>query len=231
MKGNLYVVATPIGNLKDFTYRAKEVLDDVDIIAVEDTRVSKKLLRKYNISTSVIPLHDANENYMSRKLINKVLDGASLAIISDAGTPCISDPGYNLINLASKKGIKTIPIPGPCSVSAALSISGIPTDHYYFEGFLPKKKGRKTKFKFLESLPVTLVIFESPHRLVKTLNDINTNIVKRIVSICKEMTKIFEEKYTGNIDDAINHFSKSKPKGEYVISVAKKDYKYNINEE
>ncbi len=231
MKGDLYVVATPIGNLKDFTYRAKEVLDVVDIIAVEDTRVSKKLLSKYNISTSIIPLHDANENYVSKRLVNKILDGASLAIISDAGTPCISDPGYSLVNLASKKAIKIIPIPGPCSVSAALSISGIPTDHYYFEGFLPKKKGRKTKFKFLESLPVTLVIFESPHRLVKTLNDINTNLGKRIVSICKEMTKVFEEKYTGNIDDAINHFSKSKTKGEYVILVAKKDYKYNIDEE
>ena len=192
MNGCLYVVATPIGNLSDLTYRAEAVLKDVDIIAAEDTRTSRKLLNHYKIATKVIPYHDKNEVFQAQKILSKLDNGLSIAIISDAGTPCISDPGYRLVNLAKIKKIDVISIPGPSSVTSALSISGLPTDHFYFEGFLPPKKGRKTRFESLEFLPATIVIFESPHRILKTLKDISSYWGNRAVSVCRELTKLYE---------------------------------------
>ena len=185
MAGTLYVVGTPIGNLSDLTFRAETTLKAVNLIAAEDTRTSKKLLRHYNIDTPLIAYHDNNEINQARNLVNKLNSGDSIAIISDAGTPCISDPGYRVVNLAKKERIEVITIPGPSAVTAALSVSGLPTDHFYFEGFLPPKKGRRTRFELLESLPATVVIFESPQRMRRTLSDIQNYLGNRVISICR----------------------------------------------
>ena len=227
MPGTLYVVATPIGNLADLSFRAETTLKDVNLIAAEDTRTSRKLLHHYKISTPVISYHDKNEINQAEKLVNKLNSGDSIAVISDAGTPCISDPGYRLVHLAKKDGIEVITIPGPSALTAALSVSGIPTDHFYFEGFLPPKKGRKTRFELLETLPATVVIFESPQRVLRTLRDIQQYLGNRVVSICRELTKIYEETFLGTVIEAENYFSKSKTRGEFVILVAKKGYTLN----
>ena len=224
MPGTLYVVATPIGNLEDLTFRAKITLKAVDLIAAEDTRTSRRLLAYYDIDTPLISYHDNNEINQSKKLVEKLKNGHSIAIITDAGTPGISDPGYRIVNLANKENIKVVAIPGPSAVTAALSVSGIPTDHFYFEGFLPPKKGRKTRFELLESLPATVVIFESPLRVIRTLTDIHNHWGNRIISVCRELTKIYEETFLGTIMDAIVYFSKSNPKGEFVLLIAKKEY-------
>jgi len=222
--GILYVVGTPIGNLSDLTHRAEYTLKSVDLIAAEDTRVSRKLLNHYDINVPLISYHDKNEKFQANKLVGRLMLGENIALISDAGTPCISDPGYLLVNSARKMEIRVITIPGPSAVTAALSISGIPTDHYYFEGFLPTKKGRKTRFELLESLSATIVIYESPLRIIRTLNDIDKYWGTRVLSICRELTKIYEENFIGNVEEAIEYFEKSKPKGEFVIMVAKKHY-------
>ena len=224
MAGTLYVVAPPIGNLGDLTYRAETTLKAVDLIAAEDTRTSRKLLGHYNISTPLVAYHDNNEINQAKKLFDKLNKGDSIAIISDAGTPCVSDPGYRIVNLARKENIEVVTIPGPSAVTAALSVSGMPTDHFYFEGFLPPKKGRKTRFELLESLPATVVIFESPQRVIRTLKDIHNYWGNRIISVCRELTKMYEETFLGTIMDVEIHFSKSKPKGEFVLLVAKKGY-------
>ena len=224
MAGTLYVVGTPIGNLADLTYRAETTLKAVDLIAAEDTRTSRKLLDHYNISTPLIAYHDNNEINQAKKLFDKLNKGDSIAIISDAGTPGISDPGYRIVNLAGKENIEVVTIPGPSAVTAALSVSGMPTDHFYFEGFLPPKKGRKTRFELLESLPATVVIFESPQRVIRTLKDIHNYWGNRIISVCRELTKMYEETLLGTVTDAEIYFSKSKPKGEFVLLVAKKGY-------
>ena len=225
MAGTLYVVATPIGNLGDLTYRAETILKAVDLIAAEDTRTSRKLLTYYGIDIPLIAYHDNNEINQAKKLVDKLNNGDSIAVISDAGTPGISDPGYRIVNLANKEKIEIIAIPGPSAVTSALSIAGIPTDHFYFEGFLPPKKGRKTRFELLESLPATVVIFESPQRVIRTLNDIHNYWGDRIISVCRELTKMYEESFLGTITDALEYFSKSKPKGEFVLLVAKERYK------
>ena len=227
MPGTLYVVATPIGNLADLSFRAETTLKDVNLIAVEDTRISRKLLHHYKIRTPVISYHDKNEINQAEKLVNKLNSGNSIAVISDAGTPCISDPGYRLVHLAKKEGIEVIAIPGPSALTAALSVSGIPTDHFYFEGFLPPKKGRKPRFELLETLPATVVIFESPQRVLRTLKDIQQYWGNRVVSICRELTKIYEETFLGTVIEAENYFLKSKTRGEFVILVAKKGYTLN----
>ena len=224
MYGILYVVGTPIGNLSDLTNRAVTTLEEVDYIASEDTRTSKKLLAHYNINTPLIAYHDNNEINQAKNLVNKIKSGNSIAIVSDAGTPCISDPGYRVVNLAKKEGINIRAIPGPSAVTAALSVSGIPTDHFYFEGFLPPKKGRKTRFELLESLPATVVIFESPHKILRTLSDIHSYWGNRIISVCRELTKIYEESFLGTVEEAENYFGQSKPKGEFVVLIAKNGY-------
>ena len=175
-------------------------------------------------NAAVIAYHDNNEINQAKKLVKKLKNGDSIGIISDAGTPGISDPGYRIVNLARKENIAVITIPGPSAVTAALSVAGIPTDHFYFEGFMPPKKGRKTRFELLESLPATVVIFESPHRVVRTLKDIHNYWGNRIISVCRELTKMYEETLLGTVMDAVIYFSKSKPKGEFVLLVAKKGY-------
>ena len=225
MKGELYVVSTPIGNLEDITIRAVEILKKVDLIAVEDTRVSGRLLSKYNIKNNLIPFHVQNENSKVDYIVKLLLSGKKIAIISDAGTPCISDPGYLLVNKSRELDINVYSIPGPSSLTASLSISGLPSERFFFEGFLPKKKGRLSRLNFLASLDVSVVLFESPHRLCKTLNDIMFNIGDRYVSICKEITKINETNYFNRLSQMIDQFSKlEKIKGEYVIVIAKEGY-------
>ena len=225
MAGILYVVATPIGNLGDMTRRAIDVLSDVDVIASEDTRVTRRLLSHFDIENRCVSYHDNNEQYRSEELVKSLIDGNSVALVSDAGTPCISDPGYRVVNLAKQSRIEVVSVPGPSAVTAALSISGLPTDHFFFEGFLPKKKGRQTRFQFLSSLEASIVVYESPMRIIKTLNDISTLMGDtRIVSVCREITKKFEEAFMGTIGDAIAYFSQKNPKGEFVIIIAKNGY-------
>ena len=224
MFGKLYVVATPIGNLDDLSYRAEHTLKSVSIIAAEDTRTSKKLLNNFNISTKLIAYHNHNEIHQSKSIVKILKNGDSVALISDAGTPGISDPGYRVVNLALREDINVVSIPGPCSLTAALSISGLPTDRFYFEGFLPPKKGRKTRFELFQRLPATIVIFESPYRIIRTLNDIYNHLGDRVISVCRELTKMYEEVLLCSISDAINHFTSKKVKGELIILIAKDGY-------
>lgn len=225
MIGNLYLISTPIGNLKDITLRSIETLKNVDLIAAEDTRRSGKLLKEYDVNTKMISYFEHNEEIRIKEIIDKLKKGFDIALISDAGTPTISDPGYRLVNEVHKNGIKISSLPGPSSVINALSVSGLPTDHFYFEGFLPRKKGRLTRFKFLSTLPATIILFESPYRLIKTLMDIEKFMGQRIVSVCREMTKIHEEIFRGSLWKTINHFKNKKSiKGEIVILIAKAQY-------
>tara|TARA_B100001750_G_C15390643_1_gene537241 strand:+ start:224 stop:907 length:684 start_codon:yes stop_codon:yes gene_type:complete len=225
LSGKLYIVSTPIGNLQDITSRAITVLSTVEIIACEDTRVTRKLLNFYNIKNKLITYNDFNSLKMSEKIVDILEEGQNVALVSDAGTPCISDPGYRLVNRAHLKKIEVVSIPGASSVHSALSISGLPSDAYFFQGFLPKKKGRKTKFDFLKSLECSIIIFESPKRLKKTLSDIYINMGNRVISICKEISKIYETVYLDKAKNLIEFFSEVNPKGEYVIVISKEGYK------
>ena len=225
MSGKLYVVATPIGNLGDISKRALDVLSCVDAIASEKIQSTKRLLSYFHIDKKCISYHNYNERNRAIYLLNMLVEGRSLALVSEAGTPCISDPGYRIVNLAKKSGIEVIAIPGPSALSASLSICGLPTDHFFFEGFLPKKKGRKTRFKFLLNLDVSIIIYESPIRILKTLNDLSNYMgSNRVVSLCREMTKKFEEVFIGDLDSAIDYFGNKKIKGEFVIVLAKNGY-------
>ena len=225
MLGKLYTISTPIGNLSDFSFRAIEILNEIDYLICEDTRVTKKLLNHYKIKSTLLPYNVFNENKLTDKYIKHLTDGKNMGIVSDAGTPCISDPGYKLVNNCRQLNIEVISIPGPSSLISALSISGLPTDSFYFEGFLPKKKGRKTKFEFLSSIPSTVVLFESPYRLVKTVNDILSFMGNRQICICKELTKVYEEVMFGCVTDILKLLNKiDKLRGEYVIIIAKKGY-------
>ena len=226
MQGILYVIGTPIGNLADISNRAIQVLSEVNLILVEDTRVSKKILNKYNINNKMMVYNNFNEARQCNKILNLLSEGTNIALINDAGTPCISDPGYLIVNACRKQGIDIFSVPGASSLTAALSISGLPTDSFYFEGFLPKKKGRKTKFELLNTFMSTIIIFESPQRVVKSLLDIKKYMGgERRVSIHREITKIYEETFWGSVDDSIEYFSNKKCKGEFIIIIAKKDYK------
>ena len=227
MSGILYIVATPIGNLNDISNRALSILEEVHLIAAEDTRVTKKLLNKYQITNKLISYNNFNENNKYIKIIDLLLDGESIALVSDAGTPLISDPGYRLVNSALQKHIQVLSIPGPSSAIAALSISGLPTDKFYFEGFLPKKKGRQTRFLFLCSMDATIIIYESPKRLLKTIKNIIDFMGDRIISVVKEITKIHESVYLGKASNVIELFDTKNLKGEFIILVAKEGYQIN----
>ena len=226
MQGTLYIVSTPIGNLSDISFRALEILEEVDLIAAEDSRITKRLLNNYKIKNSFIAYNNYNENKRYFDLIEKLKDGKNIALVSDAGTPCISDPGYKVVNTAKTLGINVVTIPGASSVIAALSISGLPSDKFFFEGFLPKKKGRNKRFDFLASLDCTIVIFESPRRILKTLNDIFNNLGNRVIGLCKELTKLHENVKIGYVENIISE-SLDSMKGEYIILVANKKYKIN----
>ncbi len=227
-KGHLFVVGTPIGNLEDITLRAISTLQNVDLILAEDTRNSKKLLSAHNIDTKMMSYHEHSNEKETKKIISLLLDGKNLALISDAGTPTISDPGYGLIRDCIKKEIKIIPIPGASAITTAMSVSGLPSDSFTFFGFLPPKKGRIKKIKELLNVDNTIILFESPFRLEKTLNQLKEYLGNRSVVVGRELTKLYEEIIRGNLEDVIKYFSKSKVKGEIVIMIGKDDDRINF---
>ncbi|WP_136483342.1 16S rRNA (cytidine(1402)-2'-O)-methyltransferase [Vibrio sp. H11] len=190
----LYIVPTPIGNLGDITQRALDVLSNVDVIAAEDTRHTGKLLSHFNIQTKTFALHDHNEQQKAQVLVEKLLAGQSIALVSDAGTPLISDPGYHLVNQCRQAGVKVVPLPGACAVITALSASGLPSDRFSFEGFLPaKSKGRKDKFLEIAKAERTCIFYESPHRITESLQDMLEILgPERDVVLARELTKTFE---------------------------------------
>jgi 16S rRNA (cytidine1402-2'-O)-methyltransferase len=218
-KGALYIVSTPIGNLQDITYRAVNVLNKVDLIAAEDTRHASILLKHYSISTPRVSYYEEIEEERSSELINYLKDGKKIALISNAGTPAISDPGYRLISKAIENDIDIIPIPGATSFVAALVASGMATDRFCFEGFLPKKKGRKTRLREIQEETRTMIFFESPHRTQKTLIDFYEYFGERRCVVAREVTKKYEEFKRGRLSDLIQHFNQVKMRGEFVIIV------------
>jgi len=216
----LYIVPTPIGNLEDFTFRAINVLKDVDLILCEDTRRSKKLLIHYDIETPLRSHHKFNEHKEIGKVVNKILSGEKIALISDAGTPGISDPGFLAVRTCLENNIEVECLPGATALIPALVNSGIPFDKFVFEGFLPVKKGRKTKLEKLGEEERTMVFYESPHKFLKTLKDF-TNCFgpERKVSISRELTKIYEETIRLSLENAVKLFTEKPPKGEFVIII------------
>jgi 16S rRNA (cytidine1402-2'-O)-methyltransferase len=218
--GTLYLVATPIGNLDDITYRAVKILSGVDLIAAEDTRKSKILLDHYQIHKELISYFAFNEAKRTPELIAKLKQGVSIAVISDAGTPGISDPAYRLVHTAIGEGINIIPIPGASAFISALVASGLPTESFVFEGFLPHKKGRKTKLEELSKETRTIILYESPHRILKLLSELLISLSERKIVVARELTKKFEEIFRGSTSEAINHFSSKSIKGEFVLVIS-----------
>ncbi len=217
----LYIVPTPIGNLQDITYRAVETLSNVDLILAEDTRVSQKLLKHYNILTKMISYHMHNEHKITKDIIGNLNKGVSIAMISDAGTPGISDPGFLLIRTCIENNIQVECLPGATAFVPALVQSGIPTDRFLFEGFLPHKKGRTKKLTQLSKEEKTIILYESPHRLIKTLEELCQYFgVETKASVSRELTKIHEETIQGTLKTIKDYYSSKKPKGEIVIVVA-----------
>ncbi|MGD9109141.1 MAG: 16S rRNA (cytidine(1402)-2'-O)-methyltransferase [Gammaproteobacteria bacterium] len=220
---SLYIVATPIGNLSDISQRAIDTLQTVDLIAAEDTRHSAKLLQHFNITTKMLPLHDFNEEQQTKKILQILKQGQSIALISDAGTPLISDPGYRLVSEVRQAGIEVVPIPGACAMIAALSVSGLPSDKFRFEGFLPAKQhARLEHLKNLVTETCTLIFYESPHRILKSLQDMLTIFGEdRQVVIARELTKKFETIYDDNLKNLIKYFAENPEKqcGEFVVLV------------
>jgi 16S rRNA (cytidine1402-2'-O)-methyltransferase len=233
MKGILYIVSTPIGNLEDITLRALHVLKSVDVIAVEDTRHSLKLLNHYGISKPLISYWKEKERTRSDKIIERLLSGQSVALISDAGTPGISDPGTVLIKRAIQETIHIVSIPGPTAFIAALSVSGLTTDEFTFIGFLPSKQTQRLnalKSLMLESR--TLVFFEAPHRILRTLMDMNDTFAERHIVVAKEITKIHEEVLRGSIPEVLSTLQKATIAGEYIIIVeGRSDKKRQIDDD
>ena len=216
----LYIVPTPIGNLDDFTFRAVKVLQEVDTILAEDTRTSGKLLKHYNISTRMNSYHMFNEHKMAESFADRMATGETMALITDAGTPAISDPGYLLVRECIKKQIEIECLPGATAFVPALVNSGLPNDKFFFEGFLPHKKGRQTRLKFLATLPYSVVFYESPHRLVKTLTQLAEFFgEERNISVSRELTKLHEENRRGTIAEVLEYFANKTVKGEIVIVV------------
>jgi 16S rRNA (cytidine1402-2'-O)-methyltransferase len=214
----LYIVATPIGNLDDMTIRAGKILAEADCICAEDTRVSRVLLSRYNISTSVIPYHDFNKEKMTPQIIKMLQDGKNIALISDAGMPGIADPAFNLVREAIKNKIPVVPIPGPSAFISALVCSGLPTDRFVFENFMPPKSARRKKiFETFKTEPRTVIFYETPHRIVSVLTDMNEILGDVNVVIARELTKIFEEFLRGTPKMLLEHFAQKKPRGEMVV--------------
>lgn len=217
----LYLVPTPLGNLKDMTFRGIEVLQSVDVILCEDTRTSSKLLQHYQIQKPLSPYHQHNEHKIVEHLVDQLKGGKTFALITDAGTPGISDPAFLLVRECIKQGIKVECLPGATAFVPALVNSGIPTNRFVFEGFLPLKKGRQTMLKELAVEPRTIILYESPMRLVKTLKELAVYFgANRLASVSRELTKMFEENKQGTLQDLAVYFESKSVKGEIVIVVA-----------
>ncbi len=220
MSGILYIVATPIGNLEDMTYRAVKILSSVDLIAAEDTRTTKVLLDHYGISKQMVSYFSYNEKQRTPQLIQQLIDGKSIALVSDAGTPGISDPAHRIVSAAIENSIPIIPVPGASAFISALVVSGLPLNHFVFEGFLPIKKGRKTRIQSLKTEPRTIVLYESPHRVMKTLKEIHESWGERHVVVARELTKKFEEIVRGPLSSVLTALSSKSPRGEYVLVIS-----------
>jgi 16S rRNA (cytidine1402-2'-O)-methyltransferase len=222
----LYLVPTPIGNLEDITLRAIRVLKEVDVILAEDTRTSGKLLKHYDINTPMLSHHMHNEHRMVERIVDRIEAGETFALISDAGTPAISDPGFLLSRACIERGVEIDCLPGATAFVPALVNSGFPNDKFVFEGFLPVKKGRQTRLTFLAEETRTIIFYESPHKLVKTLAHFETYFGEdRFVSVSRELTKIYEETRRGTVKEIKEHFTNHPPKGEIVIVLKGKSNK------
>ncbi|MBP3621781.1 MAG: 16S rRNA (cytidine(1402)-2'-O)-methyltransferase [Lachnospiraceae bacterium] len=220
MQGILYLVATPIGNLEDMTYRAVRILGEVDLIAAEDTRNSIKLLNHFDIKTPMTSYHEHNKYEKAEELVAKLVAGTNIAVITDAGTPGISDPGEELVRQCYEAGITVVPVPGACAAINALIASGLPTRRFAFEAFLPSdKKERKQVLDELEKETRTIIIYEAPHRLLKTLSELNSKLGNREATICRELTKKHETFFKTTLEDAITHYETTEPKGECIIVI------------
>lgn len=220
----LYIVPTPIGNLQDITLRALEVLKKVDLILAEDTRTTIKLLNHYQVIRPLSPYHQHNEHQVLQHLINQLMEGKNMALVSDAGTPGISDPAFLLVRECIKVGVKVECLPGATAFVPALVNSGLPANRFAFEGFLPQKKGRQTIFKKLAEEERTMIFYESPHRLVKTLEEMIQYFgADRQCSVSRELTKMFEENARGTLQEVCEHFKKKEVKGEIVMVIAGKE--------
>ncbi|MFK8185695.1 MAG: 16S rRNA (cytidine(1402)-2'-O)-methyltransferase [Phormidesmis sp.] len=218
----LYLVGTPIGNLEDMTFRAIRILKSVDVIAAEDTRHTGKLLHHFQIKTPQISYHDHNTQQRIPQLIERLRQGEAIALVTDAGMPGISDPGYELVCACVSAEFSVVPIPGPSAVVAAISAAGLPSDRFVFEGFLPVKgKARKERISALVAEPRTVVLYESPHRILKTLNDLQQALsAERQITLARELTKRYEEFWRGTIGEALLHYKTTAPKGEFTIAIA-----------
>ncbi len=218
--GKLILVPTPIGNLGDITFRAVMVLKEADIILAEDTRISSRLLHHLEIDKKLWVHHKFNEHKAVGSLVLKIQEGNKVALISDAGTPGISDPGFLLVRECIENGVEVECLPGPTALIPALAVSGLPTERFVFEGFLPQKKGRQSRLKFISAETRTMVFYESPFRLVKTLTQFSEYFgTQRKCCVCRELSKMFEEIKRGNVNDLLNYYTANPPKGEIVIVV------------
>jgi 16S rRNA (cytidine1402-2'-O)-methyltransferase len=221
MPGTLYLVATPIGNLADITHRALQVLRDVDLIACEDTRHTRKLLQHYGVETKTISYHEHNEQQRARELIERLQQGSNVAVVSDAGTPAISDPGFRLVRSAIENGVSVVPIPGPSALLTALIATGLPTDEFFFGGFLPaRSNARRARLEEVRSVPGTLIFYEAPHRLAASLTDAYEVLGERDAVVARELTKLHEEIRRGRLSELAQHYSTvEQPRGEIVLLI------------
>lgn len=222
--GKLYVVPTPVGNLEDMTFRAIRVLKEADLILAEDTRTSSVLMKHYEIKNSMMSHHKFNEHKTVEGIVSRILAGQTVALVSDAGTPAISDPGFLVVRECVRNGIEVQCLPGATAFVPALVSSGLPNDRFCFEGFLPQKKGRQTRLQSLQEEKRTMIFYESPYRLVKTLTQFAEYYgADRQVAVCREISKIHEECVRGSLTEVIAHFTAHEPKGEIVVVLAGKE--------
>ena len=222
--GILYLVPTPVGNMEDMTFRAVRILKEADLVLCEDTRTSGILLKHFDIKNHLMAHHKFNEHGTSANIVNRLNAGETIALISDAGTPCISDPGFYLAREAIAAGVIVQTLPGATAMIPALVSSGFPCDRFCFEGFLPQKKGRKTHIESLQDETRTMIFYESPYRIIKTLEQfIEAFGADRMVSCCREISKLHEESVRGTLEEVLQHFKETAPRGEFVIVLAGKD--------
>lgn len=220
----LYLVPTPIGHRDDITLRALDVLKKVDLILAEDTRTSKRLFDLFQITTPLAPFHAFNEHRALEKYMEALEGGKNIALVTDAGTPGISDPGFLLVRACHEKGIAVTVLPGPTAFVPALVLSGIPAQHFYFEGFLPHKKGRQTRIQWLAALPDTFILYESPHRLIKCLEEfVEAAGADRQAAVIREISKMYETAHRGSLQELVTYFREHPPKGEIVLVIAGTD--------
>lgn len=232
MAGKLYLCATPIGNLEDITFRVLRTLKEVDLIAAEDTRNSIKLLNHFEIKTPMTSYHEFNKIEKAYQLVDRMREGKNIALITDAGTPGISDPGEDIVRICYEEGIEVTSLPGPAACITALTMSGLPTRRFAFEAFLPRdKKERAAVLKQLKNETRTMIVYEAPHHLIKTLEELFEILGDRKITVCRELTKRYEEKTLTTISECLNYYKENEPRGEYVLVIDGKTFKEMEEEE